>query len=109
MTHEPQRFVVTDPRTFDGNAFEVAQRAVDQVLALARLTELSLGPTVLMARNAELERQMALGDEPDAAAWEQSTQAKQFASAVAELQNAQRRLRVLRRAVAFDPKHPPRA
>lgn len=109
MSTDPQKFVITDPRTFDGNPYEVAERAVEQVRALLHLVELSLAPTLLMARNAELERQIALGDEPDGAAWEQSAQAKNFNSVLTEIQNAQKRLALLRRVVAFDPKHPPRA
>lgn len=109
MTNDPQKFVVTDPRTFDGNAYEVGARGIAQLRALHRLVELSLGPAELMARNAYMERQMALGQEPDAAGWPDSPQGRIFTRLRRQTTDAIQALTSLERAVAFDPKHPPRA
>lgn len=107
MPHEPQKFVVTDPRSFDGNVYEVAQRAVAQLRALERLIELSLLPAEIMARNAELERQMTDGGEPDAPSWADSPQGRMFARIREQNQRVIKALDSLERAVSYDPRHPP--
>lgn len=104
MTHLTQSFVIADPRTFDGDPYEVADRAVAQLHGLLALIEQASGPALLMVRNAELERQLAAGDDPSVKAFEDSTQGRrwqEFRDAVAELR---KEAMILRRAASFNPK-----
>ena len=100
---------VVDPREFDGDAYQVAQRAIQQVCALTGLLIQNMEPTNLMARNAELERLLSAGTSSDelreaATAWPESPQGRQFASMSEALAEVQARLLSLERAVAYDPK-----
>lgn len=98
MTH--QSFVVTDPRTFDGDTFEVAERAVRQAHALAGVLRKAVEDAEIMARNAEMDRQ----PEPDAKAWPASPQGRQFANVKAAMEREEKRLALLVQAAGFNPK-----
>lgn len=108
MTHQPYTFVVTDPRTFDGNSYEVAGRALAQLRGLYALIELSIEPTRLMVRNAELSRQIDNDEAPDAAAWESGPQARILREISDNASETREMLRVLERAASYNPKDPPR-
>jgi hypothetical protein len=63
----------------------------------------------LMARNAELERQLAFGVEGEelreaAAAWPESPQGRRLAELMEALDGAENTLKYLEPAVGFDPK-----
>lgn len=109
MTHQTFTLAVADPREFDGNPYEVAERAIRQLHGLARLIELSLPPTEKMARNAQMERDLALVGECDAAEWPQGPQARMLARIAEQNADHVRVLDQLARAAAYDPKNPPRA
>lgn len=109
MTHQTHTLAVSDPREFDGDPYDVAERAIRQLQGLARLMELSLPATDKMARNAQMERDLALGLPPDAAGWADSPQARLLARIAEQNADHVRVLEQLAKAVAFDPKHPPRA
>lgn len=101
--------VVTDPREFDGDAYQVASRAIQQACALAGILKSALEPANLMARNAELERLMAIGTQGDdlraaANGWPDSAQGRQFTQMDEALCEIQARLIRLEKAVAYDPK-----
>lgn len=104
MTHQTKTFAITDPRTFDGDCYEVAERAVAQLQGLLVLAEQAAGPTLLMVRNAELERQLAAGGEADVAAFEASAQGRRWKSLATNLEAARRELEVLKRVAAHNPK-----
>lgn len=101
-------FTITDPREFDGDPFQVAERAIQQAQALAALAEKSLDAAEIMARNAELERSLLLDKEaslmPVAAGWPESPQGRMIDSAREALQTSQRKLKVVAKAAAFNPK-----
>jgi hypothetical protein len=103
MTHTPRHFTVTDPRTFDGTPYEVAERAVAQTLGLVNVVLDTMPATEKMVLNAELSRQLALGDEPDphASALRRKLHAVQFKTA-----DVARELEIIRRAAGYDPKNP---
>lgn len=105
MTHQPKILIVTDPRTFDGTAYAVADRAVAQVTGLVKLTLDVMPETRKMVLNADLSRQMDLGDEPDAKA---SVLNRQLKIIEQELASIRRKLETIHRAAGYDPKHPPR-
>lgn len=105
MTPKPMHFTVVDPRTFEGDPFEVAERACLQAQAVARILSASIEPAHHMARNAQLSRN--LQDTPNdarASEWEDSAQSRQFARLHAEAKKIERQLGQLAKAAAFDPK-----
>jgi hypothetical protein len=95
-------FVVADPRTFEGDPFEVAGRAVDQAGALATLLEQAVEDAYVMARNAELERQAA--GEMDVSLFESGPQGRKFQGIEDALRTSVRELKILRTAASFDPR-----
>lgn len=101
-------FTITDPRTFDGNPYEVAERAIGQIEALILLARTSLPAAELIARNAEMTRRMDLGGEPEGDRWVEEPQGRQWKALTDELEHTLKRLRAMKAASGFDPKHPPR-
>lgn len=97
---------IQDPRQFDGDPYQVAERAIQQLRGLIHVAQEVVEPTDLMARNAELERQLAFGKElGDAGAqWPESPQGRELGKVRYELVVMEQRLRVLESAVAFNPK-----
>lgn len=108
MTHNTRHFAVADPRTFDGDPFEVADRAVAQVEALAALTEEAIEPAKLMARNAELERQCQRDEDLDAPGWPDTPEGRRWASIEEGIAMIKRDLGILRRVASFNPRRPPK-
>lgn len=108
MPHQPTTFVVTDPREFDGNPYEVAERAVQQAEALLDLTIRAVEDAETMARNADLEQQMDLGGEPDAAAWTHGPAGHKWQTILDGLALSAKTLSVLRQYAAWNPKSPPK-
>ncbi len=106
--HRERNFVIADPRDFDGNPFEVASRAVAQIEGLLALAEGAIPAAELIARNAEMTRRIDLGGEPEGDRWAGEPQGRQWALLREEIVAIRRRLRTLKSASAFDPKHPPR-
>lgn len=101
-----QSFSIADPRTFDGDPFEVAERAVRQVEALARLTAQAVDGARLMARNAQLERELLASGECDAVAYDSSAEGLRFDRVKADLAEVERSLGILARAAGYNPKTP---
>lgn len=104
MPKEPKSFVVTDPREFDGDPFEVADRAAAQAESLLTLTSEAVDDAYVMARNAEMERQGGDG----ASEWPESAAGKRWQSVIDRLPEIRLDLSVLRRVAAFNPKRPPK-
>lgn len=104
MPHDPITFTVTDPRGFDGDPYEVAQRATLQAQAVARVLATCLMTANLMARNAEMERQLSAGKEADASAWEDSVPARMYARLHRDAKTIERALAALTKAAGFNPK-----
>lgn len=106
MTTNTQTFTVADPRTFDGDPFEVAQRAVAQALGTAKLLEQTVAWARLMARNAEMEREILRGEDPDAAGFDVSAQGRKYDALVESLETIEEQLRLLARVAGFNPRTP---
>lgn len=106
MTHQTQTFSIADPRTFDGDPFEVADRAVAQAEGLAKLLERAIEDARVMARNAEMERELMRNDEPAPIRWEDGPHGKRFENIRDRAQASVRELGVLRKAAGFNPKRP---
>jgi putative heme iron utilization protein len=108
MPHEPKHFVVTDPTGYDGDPFEVAERAVRHAGATAAIYRNALLAAKPMVRNAEMDRQIHATGAADAEAFDESALAKRLDALVAEAEAAVRTCTLLSRAAGFDPKHPPK-
>lgn len=112
MTTHPvkQVAIVIDPRDFDGDPYQVAQRAVAQARALATILAENLDAVSKMARNAELERLLAVGgltaDElrVKAHAWDDGPQGRSLTELSESAQTIAKRLAVLEKAVSYNPK-----
>lgn len=108
MPQTTRTFTIIDPRTFDGNPFEVAQRAAQQSAALSKLLGGTFDGVRLMIRNAELERQLQSGEKPDPKKWEDGPQAAALTLMASEVSALTKRLEAISRAAGYDPKHPPK-
>ena len=108
MTHTPRNFVIADPRDFDGDCFEVADRAVAQLQGLLQLTEEALDPARLMARNSELERQCQRDENCDAIGWDETAEGKRWSKVRVNLGVVKADLGTLRRVAGYNPKRPPK-
>lgn len=108
MTQFDKTFTITDPRKFDGNPYEVAERAVAQLEGLVMLTRGALRVSELMARNAEMTRRVDLGGAPEGDRWTEEVHGRQWKSLSDELEHIEKRLRAMKAASGFDPKHPPK-
>lgn len=104
MTTSTGTFVVTDPRSFDGDPYEVATRAIRQAAAINEILLESLKGAALMARNAEMERNLYHDDDPKVAEWEGSPQGKQYDALIERTRDTIKRLRLLEQAAGFDPR-----
>lgn len=106
MTQTEQRFVVADPRTFEGDPFEVAERSFAQSEAIAGILKKSIADARVMARNAEMTRQLDKTGETDAADFEDMVLAKQIDAMRAAVEKVEKSLKLLGKAASFDPKKP---
>ncbi len=108
-TFETQYFALPDPRDMDGDPYEVAQRSCLQAEALARMLAITLEATSLMARNAQMERNMVeTPHDPRAGEWEDSAQGTQFARCHKNAKNIERTMNTLAKASGYNPKKPPK-
>lgn len=102
-----QTFVVGDPRHFDGDPFEVAERACKQAEAVSRILTGAIQLSELMARNAEMTRNLQeTKDDARAGEWDSSRQAQKFRALIEASENTSRLLEQLSKAAAFNPKGP---
>ncbi len=113
QTQDPLVFTVTDPRTFDGDPYDVAARAMTQVRGIVRVLQTALAPAEVMLRNAQMERQLyhSDGDNARASEWETSAEGRQLKHAVEAVQliaedvsEIEWRLGNLAKAAAYDPR-----
>jgi hypothetical protein len=106
MTHKTKRIVIADPRTFDGDPYEVAERAVLQAQGVVELLSECLASARLMVRNAELSRQIDLGGDPDAQAFEESAQGRRWEELEVSAGTLNSTLGVLAKTASYNPKKP---
>lgn len=97
---------ITDPRMYDGDPYDVAEKSVAQIKGLLEMVDEVLPATRLMVCNAELERQLWNGEEADAIAWEESLVGRKWQGVADQLIALQNELNVLHRAAAYDPRKP---
>ncbi len=103
------QFTAIDPRSFDGDCFEVAEKALRQSAAIARVLAGSLHGARSMALNAELERQLQATDDCDVSAFEDSAQARRIDAAKKEAEAMEKSLNALAAAAGYNPRKPVKA
>lgn len=108
MPKNPRTFTVADPATFDGDPFEVAERAVKQAGAVAAILRSTLNDARGMLRNAEMERQIYAEGEADAEAFDTGPQNRILDSLIANTDGTIKGAELLAKAAAFNPRHPPK-
>lgn len=108
MQTAPKHFTIVDPRSLDGDPFEVADRAVGQLVGLVNMAREAMDAAKLMARNAELERQCQRDEPLDAEGWPDTAEGRRWTKVDADLEATEKDLRVLRQAAAFNPRRPPK-
>lgn len=106
MSDRIQTFHIADARTFDGDPFEVAERAVRQASAVTKILTQTIADARLMARNAQLERELLTTGECDAPGYEDSPEARTFDALSESVAEVERKLGLLARSVAFNPRAP---
>lgn len=106
MIKPTQSFTIADPRTFDGNPYEVAERAVRQAEAVAKLLSETVESAKIMARNAEMERELTRGEDPLPVEWENGPHGRKFDEVGSAAAAAQKALKMLAQSAGFDPKRP---
>ena len=106
--YQPTEVTFTDPRSFDGNPYDVAERAIAQCAGILKVYDQALEGAWLMTRNAEMERNLATQKPPAGDEFLDTPQGRQFVKLSELLKESNRILGVLQVAAAYDPKHPPR-
>jgi hypothetical protein len=103
MTH--QTFAVTDPRNLDGNPYDVASSGVAQLSGILAIARDLLPATVIMVRNAEMERRMHRGEDPAAGNWDETAEGQRWKIVETQIAELVGRLAVLQKVAAYDPRN----
>lgn len=98
----------TDPRTLDGTPFEVAEATFAQALAVSKLLEQALHDGFVMARVAEMERELQRGDEPDGANFEHTALGIRIHELETRADDMCASIRAVARAASYNPSKPPK-
>lgn len=103
MHPEVQDFRYHDPRRLPGDPFQVAEATFKQALAVGELYKRALHDAFIFARNAEMERQLLAGDDPDGAGFSRTSLGNQIGCTRIELTRLQSKVRFAAKAAAYDP------
>lgn len=107
MTTNLTTFTIADPLHFDGDAYEVAERASKQASAVARALAGTVDSAATMARNAQLSRNLTeTPDDARADEWEDSAQSRRFSRVHHQVKEIETALTQLSAAAGFNPKAP---
>jgi hypothetical protein len=106
---ETTTFTIAHPRTFDGDPFEVAERAVRQAHAVSVVLDNMLDAAYKMARNAEMERAFIAHEEPQGSLFNHTPLGKRFVALTADVTKIRGALKGLAVAAGYNPRKPPKA
>lgn len=104
MSDTTKTFVIADPRYMDGDSYEVAERSCLQAAAVAKLLASAISGARLMARNAEMERKIIDGQDPDAVGFDDTPQGRKLAALKKNAEASEHALKVLAKAAGYNPK-----
>lgn len=101
-------FTYTDPRLFDGNPYEVAEKATNQALSALRLAGRAMADAKVLVRNSYLQRQIDTSEDGGISTpFDKSGEGRAWESLLANRRDIERRLPNLAKAAGYDPAHPP--
>lgn len=96
--------VIPDATEADGTPYEAAEAAVDAALEALAAAQKALNVASVLARNAELSRQIEFNLEPSVAEWERTLPFKRLHDAADRVALSRNTLAPVKQAVRFDPK-----
>lgn len=96
-------FTITDARNVDGNPYEAAKAAYQNVFRMLDGTLEALEVAYILSLNSELQRQHDTGRPMDAAAFPDSVLAKRLTAIKGDVSAAMSAVEILERAAGFDP------
>jgi hypothetical protein len=96
--------LIPDASEADGTPYEAAEVAVQAAIDALAAAQRVLKTACVLARNAELSRQIDLGGQPDVAAWEQTPAFRRLQDASDRTALSRGALAPVKQAAAFDPK-----
>ena len=95
---------VADPREFEGDPYEVAERAVAQLSGLADVLRTHLDTVEMLVLNAYMERQNDTKNPIDAAAWYDTAEYRNWQNVIAAADTLEHKLQAAQGAAAYNPK-----
>lgn len=103
---DDRTITIQDPRNFDGDPYQVAERAIAQLGGVIKAAQDIYEPTMLMVRNADLERSLAADVPLDeiAPSWPESPQGRSLSKIADDLGAIQLRLIALHKAAGYNPR-----
>lgn len=104
MVNPPKHFTVVDPRTADGDPYEVAVRGIAQLEGIAFIALEQVEAAKILALNAALERQLTTGKDADPSEFHESPEGTKWALVEEQLGSVVRTLSALKRAASFNPR-----
>lgn len=99
-----QTFTITDPRTFDGDPYEVAERAMRQAHGVSVILDEMLDAAYRMARNAEMERSFANHEDPKGSEFDSTPLGKRLRKTMTDVTDFRNTLRSLAIAAGYNPR-----
>lgn len=108
MPKTDQTYQYIDPRRLEGSPFEVAAAAFEQAANVGDLLETALDDAYVFARNAEMERQIMAGNEPDGLGFDTTVLGKRLAALRHVIAQTLNSMDAVAKAAVFDPKNPPK-
>ncbi len=106
MPKSQTTYVYVDPRFLEGSPYEVAGKAIEQAERAAELLDTALTDANVLARNAELQRQLDTTQTCSAERWDAGLQARILTGFKAALAEHGTKLSAAKRAASFDPATP---
>ncbi len=99
-----KEFAAIDPRYFDGDPYDVAEQAVAQLKGLLSIVDELLEPTMIVVRNAHMERNLANDSDPGGAEWPSTAEGMRWQTVVESIETLLKQLSALQRSAAFNPR-----
>jgi hypothetical protein len=98
----------TDPRTIDGTPFEVAEATFRQAVAVFALAKQALDDGFVMARVAEMERQLQRDEEPDGANFQHTALGISLQDTKTIVDRLSMSIKAAGLAASYNPRKPPK-
>jgi hypothetical protein len=101
-------FEYTDPRTLDGTPFDVAGAAAQQASKIIELAAVAAADAFVMARVAEMERQIQRGVDPHGSTFADEPLGRRLVAMTDQLDQLVSTALKLGAAASYNPRNPPK-